>query len=190
MTDDSPGDVTAALLEWSRGNPAALSSLMPCVYDQLRELASRRLRGERPDHTLQTTALVHEVYLKLVDQRQVNWQHRTQFFGVAAQMMRRILVDHARRHGAAKRGSAATKIALDDETAYAPALDENLIALDQALERLATFDERQSRIVELRFFGGLSLEETADVLKVSTATVKNDWRVARAWLYCELDQAS
>jgi RNA polymerase sigma factor (TIGR02999 family) len=190
MTDDSPGDVTEALLEWSRGNPAALSSLMPCVYDELRQLASRSLRRERPDHTLQTTALVHEVYLKLVDQRQVNWQHRTQFFGVAAHMMRRILVDHARRHSAVKRGSGATRVSLDDDTAYVPALDENLIALDQALERLATFDERQSRIVELRFFGGLSLEETAEVLKISTATVKNDWRIARAWLYSELDQAS
>jgi RNA polymerase sigma factor (TIGR02999 family) len=186
MDDGSPGNVTEALLEWSRGNRAALSSLMPRVYEELRQLARRSLRSERPDHTLQTTALVHEVYLKLVDQRHVNWQHRTQFFGVAAQMMRRILVDHARRHVAAKRGSGATTIPLDAETAYAPAVDEELVALDQALERLAAFDTRQSRIIELRFFGGLTLQETADVMNISTATVKNDWRLARAWLYCEL----
>ena len=189
MEDESPGNVTQALLDWSQGNPAALSSLMPHVYEQLRNLASRTLRDERQDHTLQTTALVHEVYLKLVDQRQVNWQHRVQFFAVSAHLMRRILVDHARRHSAVKRGSGASKVALDAETVYIPARHEEMIALDLALERLAALNQRQSRIVELRYFGGLSLEETADVLKVSTATVKNDWRVARAWLFSELDRS-
>jgi RNA polymerase sigma factor (TIGR02999 family) len=186
MDPESSGDVTEALLEWNRGNPAALSSLMPHVYDQLRRLASRSFRGERPEHTLQTTALVHEVYLRLVDQRRVSWQNRAQFFGVAAQMMRRILVDHARRRTAAKRGSGGLRVVLDAEAAATPAVDDTLVALDVALERLAAFDERQSRIVELRFFGGLSIEETADVLRVSPATVKNDWRFARAWLYSEL----
>jgi RNA polymerase sigma factor (TIGR02999 family) len=159
---------------------------MPRVYEELRRLARQNLRRERPDHTLQTTALVHELYLKLVDQRRVNWQHRTQFFGVAAHMMRRILVDHARRHAAQRRGGGAIKIELDADVAWSPAVDEELVALDQALERLATLDARQSRIIELRFFGGLTLEETADVMELSAATVKNEWRLARAWLYCEL----
>ena len=187
MDDYPTGDVTRALVEWSQGNQAALTSLMPRVYDELRQLARRSLRRERPDHTLQTTALVHEVYLRLVDQRQVNWHHRTQFFGIAAHMMRRILVDHARRHVAVKRGRGATRVPLEAVDQFTPALDVDLVALDEALERLAAFDPRQSRVVELRFFGALTVDETAELLNLSPATIKNDWRMARAWLYCELN---
>jgi RNA polymerase sigma factor (TIGR02999 family) len=191
MGKPTPTDVTRLLLDWSRGDRTALDRLMPLVYDQLRALADRSLCHERSGHTLQGTALVHEAYLKLVDQRQVRWQDRAHFFGVAAQLMRRILVDHARRHRAAKRGSGERRLPLDEAEAAAsqpPLVD--WLALDGALDRLATLDERQARIVELRFFGGLTIEETAAVLQVSPATVKNDWSLARAWLYRELQVAT
>lgn len=163
---------------------------MPLVYDELRALATRSLCHERSGHTLQGTALVHEAYLKLVDQRQVRWQDRAHFFAVAAQLMRRILVDHARRHRAAKRGSGEPRLPLvEADVQAAPAPLGDWLALDRALDRLGALDERQARTVELRFFGGLTIEETAEVLQVSPATVKNDWSVARAWLYRELEGA-
>jgi RNA polymerase sigma factor (TIGR02999 family) len=189
MVDGSSHDVTRLLIEWSRGNRGSLDRLMPLVYDELRRLAERNIRRERTDHTLQPTALVHEAYLKLVDQRQVHWHDRAHFFAVAAQVMRRILVDHARRHGAAKRGRGVAKVSVDEIVLAAPQSDVDVVALDESLERLATLDERQSRVVELRFFGGLTVEETAEVLNVSPATVKNDWRLARAWLYSELERS-
>ena len=189
MGEPSPTDLTRLLLDWSRGDKTALDRLMPLVYDELRALAERSLRHERSGHTLQGTALVHEAYLKLVDQRQVRWQDRAHFFAVAAQLMRRILVDHARRHGAAKRGSGEPRLPLDEADApAAPAPLVDWLALDRALDRLAALDERQSRTVELRFFGGLTIEETAEVLQVSPATVKNDWSLARGWLYRELQR--
>ena len=189
MGEPSPTDLTRLLLDWSRGDKTALDRLMPLVYDELRALAERSLRHERSGHTLQGTALVHEAYLKLVDQRQVRWQDRAHFFAVAAQLMRRILVDHARRHGAAKRGSGQPRHPFDEAdapAAAAPLVD--WLALDCALDRLAALDERQARTVELRFFGGLTIEETAEVLQVSQATVKNDWSLARGWLYRELQR--
>lgn len=190
MEGPSPSDVTQLLLDWSRGDRTALDRLMPLVYEELRTLADRSLRHERTGHTLQGTALVHEAYLKLVDQRQVRWQDRAHFFAVAAQVMRRILVDHARRHGAAKRGSGNLGLPPDEADAAAPQAPlVDWLALDRALDRLATIDERQVRIVELRFFGGLTIEETAEVLKISQATVKNEWSLARGWLYRELQGA-
>jgi RNA polymerase sigma factor (TIGR02999 family) len=190
MDGRSPSDVTQLLLDWSRGDRTALDRLMPLVYDELRTLAGRSLRHERTGHTLQGTALVHEAYLKLVDQRRVRWQDRAHFFAVAAQVMRRILVDHARRHGAAKRGSGKPGLPPDEADAAAPQAPlVDWLALDRALDRLATIDERQVRIVELRFFGGLTIEETAEVLKISQATVKNEWSLARGWLYRELQGA-
>jgi RNA polymerase sigma factor (TIGR02999 family) len=191
MGEPSSTDVTRLLLDWSRGDQTALDRLIPLVYDELRALADRSLRQERSGHTLQGTALVHEAYLKLVDQREVRWQDRAHFFAVAAQLMRRILVDYARRHGAIKRGSGKPGLPLEEADALvaasAPLVD--WLALDRALDRLAAFDERQARIVELRFFAGLTIEETAEVLQISPATVKNEWTLARAWLYRELQGA-
>jgi RNA polymerase sigma factor (TIGR02999 family) len=180
-------DVTELLQAWSGGDRAALDRLMPLVYDELKRVAARHLAGERAGHTLQATALVHEAYLKLVDQRSARWQNRAQFFAVAAQLMRRILVDHARAHAAAKRGAGATRVtlsALEETGVDQPDLD--VVALDAALDRLAALDPRQARVVELRYFGGLSLEETASVVEISPATVKRDWAMARAWLYQQL----
>jgi RNA polymerase sigma factor (TIGR02999 family) len=178
-------DVTGLLREWSGGNRQALERLMPLVYGELRKLAASYLRAERADHTLQPTALVHEAYLRLVDQRSVNWQNRAHFFGIAAQMMRRILVDHARRRQAAKRDGATyrlqTEPGLEDVDR-----DPELLALDEALTGLETLDVRQARIVELRFFGGLTVEETAEVTGISPATVKREWQTARAWLAREI----
>lgn len=178
--------VTQLLMDWSKGDAAALERLTPLVYGELKRLAARYLRRERSDHTLQSTALVHEAYLRLIDQRSVAWQNRAHFFGVAAQLIRRILVDHARSKHAAKRGSNAVKLSLEDivETARQRPLD--LVALDDALGTLAEIDPQQGRIVELRFFAGLSIEETAEVLHISPATVKRDWTAAKAWLYREL----
>ncbi len=191
MVDDSPRqDVTGLLRRWSDGDQQALESLMPLVYEELRGLAAHYLRTERPDHTLQPTALVHEAYLRLVDQKSVAWQNRSHFFGIAAQMMRRILVDHARRKKAVKRDAAAANRLGFDPGAGAEELcdrDEELVALDQALVELEALDPRQARIVELRFFGGLTVEETAEIAGVSTATVKREFRTARAWLRHELD---
>jgi RNA polymerase sigma factor (TIGR02999 family) len=174
------------LLDWSQGDQQALDRLIPVVYGELRRLASRHLRRERADHTLQTTALIHEAYLKLVEQRNVQWQNRAHFFGIAAQLMRRILVDHARTRHRVKRGGAATRVPLEEVLVAAEGLNINLVSLDEALTKLAGVDSRLCRTVELRFFGGMSVEETAEVLRVSAATVKNDWSMAKAWLRREL----
>ena len=184
----APRDVTQWLIDWRNGKQEALAQMMPLVYNELRRLAQRYLQRERPDHTLQATALVHEAYLRLVDQRQAQWQNRAHFFGLAAQMMRRILVDHARHHHAAKRGGAEPKLSLDEAVWVSAEHATDLTALDDALTRLAVLDPQQSRLVELRFFGGLTIDETAEVLGVSPATVKREWRLARAWLYREFHQ--
>jgi RNA polymerase sigma factor (TIGR02999 family) len=181
-----PDDVTQLLENWSNGDRGALERLMPLVYDELHRLARSYLRRERSDHTLQSTALVHEAYLRMVDQKNVRWQNRAHFFGVAAQYIRHILVDHARSHLAAKRGAGAAKLSLDEAIGVPEKKEVDLLALDQALEGLAALDPQQGRIVELRFFGGLSIEETAEVLHISTATVKRDWVMAKAWLYQNL----
>ena len=182
--ETSTGEVTRLLQDCSDGNRDALDKLLPLVYNELRRLAHSYLSHERPDHTLQTTALVHEAYLKLIDQRSVNWQNRAQFFAISAQAMRRILLDNARRHSAAKRGSGGQKISLDEvATLSGDSANESLIALDLALQKLETIDEAQSKIVELRYFGGLTIEETAEVLKISPSSIQREWTVARAWLY-------
>ncbi len=181
----SPLDVTGLLVAWGKGEEAARSRLIDAVYSELRRLARAHLRRERLDHSLSPTALVHEAYLKLVDQRKVHWENRVHFFAIAAHLMRRVLVDHARAHQAAKRGADA-RVPLQDVDAAAEPRDVDLLALDAALDRLSQVDERQSQLVELRFFGGLTIEETATVLSVSPATVKNDWALARAWLFREL----
>jgi RNA polymerase sigma factor (TIGR02999 family) len=181
-------EVTGLLLDWNNGQPEALEQLMPLVYDELRHIAKRYLRKEREDHTLQTTALVHEAYIRLIDQKQANWQNRAQFFGVAAQMMRRILVDHARGHQADKRGGGAAKLSLDEAIEIADQKEVDLIALDEALNQLAQLDEQQCRVVELRFFAGLTVEEVAAVMKLSPATIKREWSMAKAWLHRELSK--
>lgn len=183
-------DITTLLIEWGGGNLEALNQLAPLVYNELHRIASRQLRGERGDHTLQCTGLVHEVYLKLIDQRRVQWQDRDHFFGVACQMTRRILVSYARSHRAAKRGGGKTLLLLDESIALPNRKDADLVALDDALETLTLMDLQQGRIVELRFFGGLSIEETARVMGISPATVKRDWKVAKAWLYRQLARGS
>ena len=183
---NTQADVTRLLVEWSHGDQGALEQLTPLVYSELRRLADRYLRRERPGHTLQSTALVHEAWMKLIDQRNVQWQNRAHFFGVAAQLIRRILVDYARHRHAAKRGAYACKLSLDEAIAVPQKRDLDLVALDDALEGLAKLDAQQSRMVELRFFAGLSIEETAEVLHVSPATVKRDWVAAKAWLYREM----
>ncbi len=179
-------DVTQLLCLWSGGDGAALESLMEAVYGELRRLAHSYLRRERPGNTLQSTALVHEAYLRLIDQKNVTWQNRAHFFGIAASMMRRILVDHARSRKASKRGAGISILTLDDAVAGSGPRDLDLVVLDQALESLAQLDPQQSKIVELRFFAGLSIEETAEVMKISPATVKRDWAMAKAWLYREM----
>jgi len=182
----SPPDVTALLGDWSRGDRTALNQLLPLVYAELRQVAARQLRKERVDHTLQPTALVHEVFIRLVDQRQVDWQNRAHFFGVAAKVMRRILVDHARRHRANKRGEGVRCVAIDEANDIAAASEVPILALDYALDRLEKVDAELARIVELRAFGGLTIEEAGHVLGVSASTVKRDWRIAKAWLNREL----
>lgn len=186
MATRSPQNVTDLLHDWSRGDRGALDSLMPAIYDELRRQAARYLRQERPGHTLQTTALIHEAYLRLVDQKNVQWQNRTHFFAIAAQLMRRILVDHARQRQAAKRGGDALRVTLNESMALSEEPDVNLVALDEALNRLAEIDPQQARVVELRFFSGLSIEETAEALGISPRTVKRDWNVAKAWLRREI----
>lgn len=178
--------VNKLLLNWGQGDQAAREALIPLVYDELRRLARRYLRRERPDHTLQSAALVNEAYLRLIRQDQPQWQNRAHFFGVAAQLMRHILVDHARNRAAAKRGAGAPRLTLDPEIALPQQRDVDLVALDDALNQLAAMDQQQSRVVELRFFGGLSIEETSVVLGVSPATVKREWATARAWLQREM----
>jgi RNA polymerase sigma factor (TIGR02999 family) len=192
MTTPAPSshEITLMLHDWSAGNREALEKLLPLVYDELHRQAARYLRRERPDHTLQTTALIHEAYLKLVDQRQVHWQNRAHFFAIAAQLMRRILVDHARTHRRAKRGGGDIRVTLTEAVAGTQERDINLIALDEALSKLAAFDARQGRIVELRFFGGLDVEATAAVLGLSPATIKSDWSLAKAWLQRELTRGA
>jgi RNA polymerase sigma factor (TIGR02999 family) len=182
----TPQNVTPLLIGWSKGDKEALDKLVPLVYDELRRQAARYLRHERVGHTLQTTALIHEAYLRLVDQKNVQWQNRAHFFGIAAKLMRRILVDHARTKKRAKRGGSDIRVSLSDANLKAQAQDLDIVALDEALERLAAIDEQQSRIVELRFFSGLTVEETAEILSISTATVKRDWSMAKAWLHREI----
>jgi RNA polymerase sigma-70 factor (ECF subfamily) len=179
-------DVTGLLEDWSRGDRGALDRLLPLIYGELRGIAARQLRHEREGHTLQPTALVHEAYLRLVEQRTVGWQNRAHFFGVAAQVMRRILVDHARRHAARKRGDGAQRVPLEAIAATASASHIPVLALDHALGRLEELDPGLARIVELRAFGGLTIEEAAHVLNVSPSTAKREWRTAKAWLAREL----
>jgi RNA polymerase sigma factor (TIGR02999 family) len=180
-------EITRMLQEWSGGKQEALDALLPLVYEELRRQASRYLRRERAGHTLQTTALIHETYLKLIDQREVNWQNRAHFFSIAAQAMRRILVDYARQRHREKRGGIGEDLPIEAAAlAVSGERSIDLVALDEALTRLAAFDERQARIVELRYFSGLSVEETAEALRISPATVKNDWRTAKAWLFQEI----
>jgi RNA polymerase sigma factor (TIGR02999 family) len=184
----STGDVTQFLADLQDGRLEAGSRLIELVYDELHRLARHQMRHERPDHTLQATALLHEAYLRLVNQPDRSWQNRAHFIGVAAQVMRRILIDYARSQQTAKRGSGLQKVSLEEPLLFSEAQSEELVVLNEALERLAQFDERMSRIVELRFFGGLTVDETAEVLAVSSKTVKRDWSVARAWLHRELSQ--
>ncbi|MGD1025155.1 MAG: sigma-70 family RNA polymerase sigma factor [Candidatus Sulfotelmatobacter sp.] len=179
-------DVTELLAQLTKGNEEAGSKLIPLVYSELRRLAAGYMRRERSDHTLQPTALVHEAYLRLVGQRAVDWQSRSHFFGIAAQVMRRILVDHARGHLRDKRGGGQKPVPIDEALVFAPEQAQELVKLDQALERLTQLDPRQGKIVELRFFGGLTVEQTADLLSISPKTVKRDWSVAKAWLHGEL----
>ena len=188
MTNAPAHDVTRLLVRLTDGDRAVLDDLLPLIYGELRRLAASYLRRERAGHTLQPTALVHEAYLRLVDQTQVRWQNRAHFFGVAAQMMRRILVDHARASVAAKRGGDVERLSLDENIDVTGERARELVALDEALERLAEIDPEKSRVVELRFFGGLSVEETAEVLGVSAPTVKRHWRMAKAWLYGQMQQ--
>lgn len=183
---ESRVDVTALLSQLARGNPEAAEKLMPLVYDELKRLARAYMRRERTDHTLQTTALVHEAYLRLVDQDAVNWEGRSHFFGIAAQLMRRILIDHARGHLREKRGGGKVVLPLNEALVFSPEHSEELVRLDEALDRLSKLDPRQGQIVELRFFGGLSVEETAQFIGVSPKTVKRDWAVAKVWLHGEL----
>jgi RNA polymerase sigma factor (TIGR02999 family) len=180
------GDVSALLTEWSHGNAEALDKLMPLVYGELRRLAKRYLRRERPDHTLQSVALIHEAYFRLINQDGIEWNNRNHFFAVAAQAMRRVLVDHARTRRSAKRGGDDLKVSLAEAVETPGQREVDVLALDEALDRLGTADARKSRVVELRYFGGFTIEETAEVLGISTATVKEDWNMAKAWLYREL----
>ena len=183
VSEQSPGVTTQLLIDLTNGKRDAVDALLPLIYGELRSLAANYLRRERVDHTLQPTALVHEAYLRLIDQTHVNWQNRAHFFGVAAQMMRRILVDHARAHLAEKRGGEFQKVPIDGTIDPPLELPSELVALDDALVELATFDEMKSRIVELRYFGGLTVEETAEALGVTPVTIKRHWRLAKAWLY-------
>jgi RNA polymerase sigma factor (TIGR02999 family) len=185
-TSSPPHEITQLLAEWSEGNQAALDQLYPLVYNELRRLAHGYLRRERKGHTLQTTALINEAYLRLVDQKHVHWANRSHFFGISAQIMRRILIDHARRYDYAKRGGGAQRISLDEAAVVAKQRGRTLLLLDEALKSLAKIDPRRSQVVELRYFGGLNNEEIAGVLKISENTVMRDWNMARAWLYQEL----
>jgi RNA polymerase sigma factor (TIGR02999 family) len=181
-------NVTQLLIGWNNGDKGALDALMPVVYDELHRQASRYLRREHVGHTLQTTALIHEAYLRLIDQSNVQWQNRAHFYGIAAQLMRRILVDHARTKKRAKRGGSDVRVSLSKANVFAVSQDLDIVALDEALERLALIDQQQSRIVELRYFSGLTVNETAEVLSISPATVKRDWSMAKAWLHREVSR--
>jgi len=186
MTRTAPEEVTLLLKAWSSGDQAALDRLMPLVYGELHRLARRYMRRERPDHSLQTTDLVHEAYLRLVDAKGIAWQERAQFFAVSATLMRRILVEFARSHGCSKRGGQAQKVKLEEGCSCMSPRDADLVCLDEALETLAAFDPRKAKVVELRFFGGLSVAEAAEVLEVSEDTVLRDWRLAKVWLIREI----
>lgn len=182
----APEEITQLLVSWSKGDEAALDQLIPLVYPQLRKLARTYMARQSPEHTLQTSALLNEAYLRLVDQQAVEWHDRAHFFAAAAQMMRHILIDHARSHHYAKRGAGAQHVPLDSVVIAGQQRASELVALDEALTRLAKLDERKSKIVELRFFGGLTVEETAEVLKLSPITIKREWRSAKAWLQSEI----
>jgi RNA polymerase sigma factor (TIGR02999 family) len=182
MPTSTPQEITTLLLAWGSGDRAALDQLMPLVHDELRRMAHRYLGRERAGHTLQSAALVNEAYLKLIGERQMDWQNRAHFFAVAAQVMRQILVDYARTRNRDRRGGGAQRVSLENALAVASEQSAELVALDDALHGLAAFDERKSRVAELRFFGGLSVEETAEVLQVSPVTVMREWRLAKAWL--------
>ncbi len=187
MSKESPSEITQMLMELTDGNQDVVNHILPHIYDELRRLAGSYLRKERSDHTLQPTALVHEAYMKLIDQRHVKWQNRAHFFGIAAQVMRRILMDHARKHLANKRGGDAEKLPLEEEIlVVSHDKSADLVALDDALLELAKFDPQKAKVVELRYFGGLSIEETAEVIGISVPTVNRHWRMAKAWLYSEL----
>lgn len=179
-------DVTRLLTDWQNGDQRALDRLMPLVYDELRRIAARHLHSERAGHTLQTTEVVHEAYLRLIDETRMRWQDRTHFFAVAATLIRNILVDHARAQKAAKRGSGAVKLSLDEAFAVAADNGPNILAVDEALQSLSKLDPQQARIVELRFFAGLTIQETAEALNISESTVKRDWVLAKAWIYKNL----
>jgi RNA polymerase sigma factor (TIGR02999 family) len=181
-----PREITQLLVAWNEGDESALEKLVPLVYDELRRLARRHMRRERPDHTLQTTALINEAYLQLVDIRNVHWHNRAHFFALCARLMRRILVDFARSRHYAKRGGGAKPISLDQCISVLPGDSPDLVAVDDALHALAKIDERKAQVVELRFFGGMTVEETAEVLKVSPETVRRDWKLAKVWLLREL----
>ena len=189
MTLQPPNEITQLLRAWSDGDPDALEKLMPVVYGELHRLAHRYMAYERTGHTLQASALVNEAYVRLADVKRMNWQNRAQFFAVSARLMRRILVDFARRHRCSKRGGEAEVVSLEEALVVSNERGQDLVALDEALNALAAIDSRRSRVVELRFFGGLSVEETAVVLKVSPETVMHDWKVAEAWLMRELSGA-
>ena len=186
-----PGDVTRLVADLSQGQPEETSKLIPVVYDELRRLARHYLRQERPDHTLQTTALVHEAYLRLVEHGEITWQNQAQFIGVAARVMRRVLVDYARARQSGKRGGLEQKVSLEiGPLIFTPEQTEELLALDHALTKLAELSPRQCRIIELRFFGGLTVEETAELIGIAPKTVKRDWTVARAWLHREIGKGA
>lgn len=187
MAVPSTSEITGLLLRWSQGDEHALDSLTPMVYHDLRRLAAQLLRRERTGHTLQPTALVNEAYVKLAGQAKIQWQNRTHFFAVAARVMRQILVDYARRHQRAKRGSGAAPLPLDEALVFAPERSADLLILDEAVDRLAEVDPRKAKVVELRFFGGLSNEEVADALQISANTVMRDWNMAKAWLRREIE---
>jgi RNA polymerase sigma-70 factor, ECF subfamily len=190
MTASPTHEVTHLLKAWTAGDQQALEKLTPLVYRQLHRVAQHYMAGERPGHTLQTTALVNEVYLRLVDCEQINWQDRAHFFAVSAQLMRRILIDFARSRGYQKRGGGAPHMSLDEAPSVCHEADTNLVALDDALKALAVVDTRKSKVVELRFFGGLSVEETAEVLRVSPDTIVRDWKLAKVWLLRELSEGN
>lgn len=188
MAQTTPQEVTQLLSAWSEGDETALEKLIPVVYDELRRLARHYMSEERPDHTLQTTALVNEAYLRLMDYKRMNWHDRAHFFAVCAQLMRRILVDHARRRLYKKRGAGKDPVSLDEAVFVSANVNQDLVDLDDALTALARIDTRKARIVELKFFGGLDIDETAEVLKVSASTVKREWKRAKMWIYQELSK--
>ena len=190
MAGSGSQEVTQLLLAWSEGDQTAFDRLVPLVYAELHRLAKRYMRDERPEHTLQATALIHEAYVRLIDAKRVRWEGRGHFFGVAARLMRQILVDFARERGYQKRGGAVRPVSLDEALVVSGKQDEGLVALDEALSALAEIDGRKSQVVELRFFGGLSIEESAEALKVSPETVRRDWRLAKSWLFQRLNEGA